>query len=97
MFEMLTGRVPFNGETTVAIAIKHIQEEFPCHLHLSVLGYNNILGFNVPVDNMIVVSRFNSHAHLQAYSGGVSLSQGVCPGDSRCRGEHRDKMLPEIP
>ena len=26
MFEMLTGRVPFNGDTTVAIAIKHIQE-----------------------------------------------------------------------
>ena len=29
MFEMLTGRVPFNGETTVAIAIKHIQEPMP--------------------------------------------------------------------
>ena len=29
MFEMLTGRVAFNGETTVAIAIKHIQEEMP--------------------------------------------------------------------
>lgn len=29
MYEMLTGRVPFNGETTVAIAIKHIQEELP--------------------------------------------------------------------
>lgn len=29
MFEMLTGRVPFSGETTVAIAIKHIQEEMP--------------------------------------------------------------------
>ncbi len=27
MYEMLTGRVPFDGETTVAIAIKHIQEE----------------------------------------------------------------------
>ncbi len=27
LFEMLTGKVPFNGETTVAIAIKHIQEE----------------------------------------------------------------------
>ena len=26
---MLTGRVPFNGDTTVAIAIKHIQEELP--------------------------------------------------------------------
>lgn len=29
LFEMLTGRVPFNGETTVAIAIRHIQEEMP--------------------------------------------------------------------
>ena len=29
MFEMLTGRVPFNGDTTVAIAIKHIQEPMP--------------------------------------------------------------------
>ncbi len=29
LFEMLTGRVPFNGETTVAIAIKHIQEKMP--------------------------------------------------------------------
>ena len=28
-FEMLTGRVPFNGDTTVAIAIKHIQDEMP--------------------------------------------------------------------
>ena len=26
---MITGRVPFNGETTVAIAIKHIQEPMP--------------------------------------------------------------------
>lgn len=29
MFEMLTGRVPFNGDTTVAIAIKHIQSQLP--------------------------------------------------------------------
>lgn len=29
MFEMLTGRVPFNGETTVVIAIKHIQDPMP--------------------------------------------------------------------
>lgn len=28
-FEMLTGRVPFNGDTTVSIAIKHIQDEMP--------------------------------------------------------------------
>ena len=29
IFEMLTGRVPFNGDTTVAIAIKHIQDPMP--------------------------------------------------------------------
>lgn len=29
LFEMLTGRVPFNGDTTVAIAIKQIQDEMP--------------------------------------------------------------------
>lgn len=29
MFEMLTGRVPFNGDTTVSIAIKHIQDDMP--------------------------------------------------------------------
>ncbi len=29
LYEMLTGRVPFNGDTTVAIAIKHIQEDLP--------------------------------------------------------------------
>lgn len=29
LFEMVTGRVPFDGETTVVIAIKHIQEEMP--------------------------------------------------------------------
>ncbi|MDD3279788.1 MAG: Stk1 family PASTA domain-containing Ser/Thr kinase [Lachnospiraceae bacterium] len=27
IYEMVTGRVPFDGETTVAIAIKHLQEE----------------------------------------------------------------------
>ncbi len=29
LFEMVTGRVPFDGETTVAIAIKQIQEPIP--------------------------------------------------------------------
>lgn len=27
MYEMVTGHVPFDGDTTVAIAIKHLQEE----------------------------------------------------------------------
>ena len=33
LYEMITGRVPFDGETTVAIAIKHLQDEMepPSH------------------------------------------------------------------
>lgn len=29
LYELLTGHPPFNGETPVSVAIKHIQEEFP--------------------------------------------------------------------
>lgn len=29
IFEMVTGRVPFDGETTVAVAVKHLQDELP--------------------------------------------------------------------
>lgn len=29
LYEMVTGHVPYDGETTVAIAIKHIQDEMP--------------------------------------------------------------------
>lgn len=29
LYEMLTGRVPFEGETAVSIALKHMQEEIP--------------------------------------------------------------------
>jgi serine/threonine-protein kinase len=39
---MLTGRVPFNGDTTVAIAIKHIQEDLP-----SPVEYNDEIPISV--------------------------------------------------
>ncbi len=29
LFEMITGRVPFDGESTVEVALKHLQEEIP--------------------------------------------------------------------
>ncbi|MDO5132559.1 MAG: Stk1 family PASTA domain-containing Ser/Thr kinase [Eubacteriales bacterium] len=29
LYEMLTGRVPYEGDTTVAVALQHIQEPFP--------------------------------------------------------------------
>ena len=27
MYEMVTGRLPFDGDTAVAVAVKHLQEE----------------------------------------------------------------------
>ena len=29
MFELLTGRLPFSGESAVSIALKHLQSETP--------------------------------------------------------------------
>ena len=41
MYEMVTGRVPFDGDTTVAIAIKHLQEEMvPPSIYTEDLPYS---------------------------------------------------------
>lgn len=43
MYEMLTGRVPFDGDTAVAVAIKHLQEEMhgPKELFPEIPGSTN--------------------------------------------------------
>ena len=41
LYEMVTGRVPFDGDTTVAIAIKHLQEEMvPPSIYVEDLPYS---------------------------------------------------------
>lgn len=41
LYEMVTGRVPFDGDTTVAIAIKHLQEEIvPPSIYTEDLPYS---------------------------------------------------------
>ncbi len=41
LYEMVTGRVPFDGDTTVAIAIKHLQEEMvPPSIYTEDLPYS---------------------------------------------------------
>ena len=48
LYEMVTGRVPFDGDTTVAIAIKHLQEEMvPPSVYTPDLPYSleqNLIG-----------------------------------------------------
>lgn len=46
IYEMITGRVPFDGETPVAVALKHIQDNAvpPCELNPSIpKGLNDIV------------------------------------------------------
>ena len=44
LYEMVTGRVPFDGDTTVAIAIKHLQEEMvPPSVYTENLPYSCLL------------------------------------------------------
>lgn len=46
LYELLTGRLPFNGDTPVAVAIKHIQEEpeEPIEVNQEIpIGVNNII------------------------------------------------------
>jgi serine/threonine-protein kinase len=35
LYEMLTGKVPFDGDTTVAVAVQHIQDEIPAPSEIS--------------------------------------------------------------
>jgi serine/threonine-protein kinase len=35
LYEMLTGKVPFDGDTTVAVAVQHIQDEIPAPSELT--------------------------------------------------------------
>ena len=35
-----------------------------CHLDFSLFGNNDVLWLDIPVNNMIVMGGFNSHAHL---------------------------------
>ena len=42
MFEMVTGRVPFDGDTTVAVALQHLQEEIAKAKHLRTGSANQL-------------------------------------------------------
>ena len=49
MYEMVTGKVPFDGGTTVAIAIKHLQEEIVPPAAIFTAGLHGITAGNIPL------------------------------------------------
>ncbi len=47
LFEMLTGTVPFDGDTTVAVAVRHIQDEIPAPSQL-------VPGIPISIDQIVL-------------------------------------------
>lgn len=68
MFEMLTGHVPFDGETTVAIAIKHVQEEMP-----SPREYVN----EIPVSIEKIILKCTQKSPARRYQGMAELIEDL--------------------
>ena len=75
MFEMLTGRVPFDGESTVTIALKHIKSNVP-----SVREYLP----NVPVSIEKIILKFRKIFRLlrtQEADCILTITEKVCSSD----------------
>ena len=43
------------------------------NLYLSFLGNDNVLGLDIPVNDVIVVSRFNTHTYLDGNAHGFFI------------------------
>src|SRR5690606_36729978 len=64
LYELLTGRLPFNGDTPVSVAIKHIQEEpeEPINVNSQIpIGVNDIVKKAIQKDQS---SRYQKAADL---------------------------------
>ncbi len=64
LFEMLTGKVPFDGESPISVALMHIEKQPP-----SVLDYNP----NVPADVASIVSKAITKEQLGRYQNATEM------------------------
>jgi serine/threonine-protein kinase len=90
LYEMLTGRVPYNGDSPVSIAVKHIQEPFPDPMEVNE---------DIPVSVQQIISRAvekdPDKRYLSAREMSEALSQwlsGVEPKNGYKKpAAHRDR------
>ncbi len=68
LFEMLTGKVPFDGESAVAIALMHIEKDIP-----NVLTYNP----SVPADLAKVVSKACAREQIGRYQSAAEFADDL--------------------
>ena len=90
LYEMLTGEVPFDGETTVAIAIRHIQEPMP-----SPRKINPDIPYSV--DQIVLKccekSPDRRYQNMQELAADLKMSIRNSPRISRCRSAIRTGIL----
>ena len=101
LYEMLTGKVPFDGETAVAVAVKHMNEEMvppteinpdiPLDLEEIVLKATNKLqtGRYRSADEMITALKFVKFTKTKNNPGGLTpaLQKGVKGADDPNNGD----------
>ncbi|KRL00715.1 Stk1 family PASTA domain-containing Ser/Thr kinase [Liquorilactobacillus capillatus] len=85
LFEMLTGRVPYQGETAVAIALKHFQSEMP-----SVRAFDN----QIPQALENVVLRATAKQLTDRYMSAAEMAHDLSTALSLVRSNEK-KWLPQ--
>lgn len=91
MYEMITGRVPFEGDSPISVALKHIQEEIvpPRELDSSIpLGLQNVILKCVKKnqsDRYASATQLLSDLRKLKYSNGNAVIGGIDPEDEPTR------------
>ena len=62
------------------------------HLHLSIPGNDNILRLNIPVHNVMAVSRRNARRHLDGNADGLLVLQAALLFDIALEGDPLDQL-----
>lgn len=89
IYEMVTGQVPFNGETPVAVALKHIQEkpERPCDINAAIpKGVNDLIMKSIKKDQNL---RYQSASEMLS-----DLQRTLGEPNTKINGE---SVLEELP
>lgn len=68
LYEMLSGKLPFNGETAVNIAIKHISED---------IDYSEISNLAVPSDIVLLTQKLTQRNQSQRYGSARELISDI--------------------
>ena len=86
LYEMLTGKLPFEGDSAVSIALKHLSDNPPPMSEHGVQIEPNLEAVVMGALAKEPASRWQSAVGLRRRAGGLqALRRGACDGDERQR------------